>query len=285
MFVNMMAVKHAGDRPAGDRRKHTKSAAHPGRATLAPLKIGVFMKKLAMGAALLLAAFSARAADLYLYAGAGLKEPVEKIIQQFERDTGHKVTVEYGGSGQLPARYNQTKCGDLFLSGSADYVEKLRQAKEVKAVAPVVLHIPVLAVRKDKSAGIDSFKALAESKLRLGIGDSKALGKGAEKMFELSGHGPQLNNKVVVKAATVKQLMWYLLNGEVDAAVVGRAGAWKERDKLEILPSPAGTPEEKVTIALLNSSPNPQEAQALLDFFKSAAGVKYFTDEGFLPIK
>ena len=245
------------------------------------------MKKLATLAVLMMAAFSAQAADLYLYAGSGLKEPVEKIIQQFEKDTGNKVTVEYGGSGQLLARYNQVKSGDLFLSGSVDYVEKLQQANEVKDVAPLVLHIPVMAVRTDKSAGIDSFKALAESKLRLGIGDSKAmaLGKGAEKMFELSGYQQQLNDKVVVKAATVKQLMLYLLNGDVDAAVVGRSGAWKVRDKVDLLPNPVGTPEEKVTLGLLSSSQQPTEAKQLLDFFKSEQGVKYFTDEGFLPIK
>ena len=179
------------------------------------------------------------------------------------------------------------KSGDLFLSGSADYVEKLQQANEVKDIAPLVLHIPVMAVRKDKSAGIDSFKALAESQLRLGIGDSKAmaLGKGAEKIFELSGYQQQLNDKVVLKAATVKQLMLYLLNGDVDAAVVGRSGAWKVRDKVDLLPNPAGTPEEKVTLGLLSSSQHPTEAKQLLDFFKSEQGVKYFTDEGFLPIK
>jgi len=36
------------------------------------------MKKVATLAVLMMAAFSAQAADLYLYAGAGLKEPVEK---------------------------------------------------------------------------------------------------------------------------------------------------------------------------------------------------------------
>ena len=145
------------------------------------------MKKLATLAALMAITFSSQAADLYLYAGAGLKEPVEKIVKQFEQHTGNKVTVEYGGSGQILARYNQVKTGDLFLSGSADYVEKLAQDNQVKAVEPLVLHIPVMAVRKDKSANIHSFKDLAESNLRLGIGDAKAmaLGKGAEKIFEL----------------------------------------------------------------------------------------------------
>ncbi|MGC7590585.1 molybdate ABC transporter substrate-binding protein [Bisgaard Taxon 46] len=245
------------------------------------------MKKLIAFSALLATAFSAQANDLYLYAGAGLKDPVEKIVKQFEKETGHKVTVEYGGSGQLLARYNTVKTGDLYLPGSSDYVEKLEKTGEVQESAPLVLHIPVMAVRKDKSAGIDSFKALAESNLRLGIGDSKAmaLGKGAEKILELSGYQKELNDKVVVKAATVKQLMLYLLNGDVDGAVVGRSGAWKVRDKVDLLPNPAGTPEEKVTIALLSSSKNPKEAKQLLDLFKSEQGIAYFTDEGFLPIK
>ncbi|HDR1112285.1 molybdate ABC transporter substrate-binding protein [Pasteurella multocida] len=245
------------------------------------------MKKLIVLSTLITATFSAQAAELYLYAGAGLKDPVEKIVKQFEKETGNNVTIEYGGSGQLLARYNTVKTGDLYLPGSSDYVEKLEKTGDVKASAPLVLHIPVMAIRKEKSAGIDSFKALAESNLRLGIGDSKAmaLGKGAEKMLELSGYQAQLNDKIVVKAATVKQLMLYLLNGDVDAAVVGRSGAWKVRDKVDLLPNPAGTPEEKVTIALLASTKHPKEAKQLLDLFNSEQGVKYFVDEGFLPIK
>ncbi|HEA3287688.1 TPA: molybdate ABC transporter substrate-binding protein [Pasteurella multocida] len=245
------------------------------------------MKKLIVLSTLITATFSAQAAELYLYAGAGLKDPVEKIVKQFEKETGNNVTIEYGGSGQLLARYNTVKTGDLYLPGSSDYVEKLEKTGDVKESAPLVLHIPVMAIRKEKSAGIDSFKALAESNLRLGIGDSKAmaLGKGAEKMLELSGYQAQLNDKIVVKASTVKQLMFYLLNGDVDAAVVGRSGAWKVRDKVDLLPNPAGTPEEKVTIALLASTKHPKEAKQLLDLFNSEQGVKYFVDEGFLPIK
>ncbi|SPY33748.1 molybdate transport system substrate-binding protein [Pasteurella canis] len=145
------------------------------------------MKKLITLILSITATLSVKAVDLHLYAGAGLKDPVEKIVKQFEQQTGHKVTIEYGGSGQLLARYNTVKTGDLYLSGSSDYVEKLEKTGDVKASAPLVLHIPVMAIRKDKSEGIDSFKAIAQSQLRLGIGDSKAmaLGKGAEKIIEL----------------------------------------------------------------------------------------------------
>lgn len=71
----------------------------------------------------------------------------------------------------------------FFLAGSEDYVTKLQKTNDVNNIGTIVLHVPVMAIRKDKISGIDSFKALAESSLRLGIGDSKAmaLGKGAEK--------------------------------------------------------------------------------------------------------
>ena len=72
--------------------------------------------------------------------------------------------------------------------------------------------------------------------------------------------------------------------GDIDAAAVGRAGAWKVRDKVVILPSPHGTPEEKVAIALLSTSKHPAEAKALFDLFKSEQGIQFFTDNGFLPI-
>ena len=67
------------------------------------------MKKLVAVTSMILTTFSVQAADLYLYAGAGLKESVEKIIHQYEQETGNKVTVEYGGSGQILARYNTVK--------------------------------------------------------------------------------------------------------------------------------------------------------------------------------
>ncbi|MDG6898068.1 molybdate ABC transporter substrate-binding protein [Actinobacillus delphinicola] len=241
-----------------------------------------------LGVALGLGAMTfAHADELYLYAGAGLKNPTQKIITQYEKETGNKVIVEYAGMGQLLTRFETTKKGDLFLSGSENYVQKLQHDGYIQQDMPIVLHVPVMAVRRDKAQNINSLKELAHSDLRIGIGDSKAmaLGKGAEKMINASGYADELNKKIVTKAATVKQLMLYLLHGQVDAAVIGRAGAYRERDKLKILPSPVGTPKEKVTIALLKTTTHPQAAEKLMQMFTSPNGIATFTHEGFLPIK
>ncbi|WP_437890906.1 molybdate ABC transporter substrate-binding protein [Phytobacter sp. V91] len=230
--------------------------------------------------------FFATAADLHLYAGAGLRMPVDEIVARFEKETGHHVTVEYGGSGQILARFQLTGQGDLFLPGSADYVEKIAAKGKVVAAFPLVHHTPVMAIRKDKAAGITSYADLAKSHLKLGMGDPQAiaLGKSGEKLLTLSGYGEPLREKVVVRAATIKQLVMYLLNGDVDAAVIGRTDAVKNKETLVLLPTPEGTPDEIATLALLNTSKHPDEARQLAAWFSSAAGIKVFTDMGYLPI-
>lgn len=227
------------------------------------------------------------AAELHLYAGAGLRVPVDEIVARFEKETGHRVRVEYGGSGQILTRFQLTQRGDLFLPGSADYVDKIRGEGQLKAAFPLVHHTPVMAVRKDKAAGITSFATLANSHLKLGMGDPQAiaLGKSGEKLLELSGYGEPLREKVIVRSANIKQLVMYLLNGDVDAAVIGRTDAMKNKDSLVILPTPKGTPDEIATLAVLKSSQQPDEAMALAGYFTSAQGIKVFTDMGYLPIE
>ncbi|MBK5142614.1 molybdate ABC transporter substrate-binding protein [Budviciaceae bacterium BWR-B9] len=236
---------------------------------------------------LLLASYSASAAELHLYAGAGLRQPVESIVKQFEQDTGHKVVIEYGGSGQILTRFNLTKTGDVFLPGSADYVEKLQQQGEVSSSYPLVLHTPVMAVRKATGGDIHTLAELAKSNLKIGMGDPKAiaLGKSGEQLLVASGYEKELKAKIVVQATTIKQLLIYLLNGDVDAAVIGRSDAIKNQDTLTLLPSPDGTPEEVATIAVLKTSIQPEIARQLAEFFASPQGIKNFTDRGYLPVK
>ena len=239
-----------------------------------------------LGFALGLFCHNSFAVELHLYAGAGLKQPVEQVVGLFEKETGNTVTIEYGGSGQILTRFNLTQQGDLFFPGSQEYVEKLAKQNQVVSQYPIVRHIPVIAVRKDKIGEIKTITDLANSSLKLGMGDAKAiaLGKSGEQLIEASGQGGQLRNKVVVRTATIKQLLMYLLNGEVDAAIIGYADAMKNQDKLVLLPIPEGSPEEIATLAVLKTSTNPTQAQQLADYFSRPEGIKAFTDYGFLPV-
>ncbi|WP_168172007.1 substrate-binding domain-containing protein, partial [Pseudomonas sp. HMSC066A08] len=78
---------------------------------------------------------------------------------------------------------------DLFFPGSQEYVEKLAKQNQVVSQYPIVRHIPVIAVRKDKIGEIKTITDLANSSLKLGMGDVKAiaLGKSGEQLIEASG--------------------------------------------------------------------------------------------------
>ncbi|MDF7680432.1 substrate-binding domain-containing protein [Enterobacteriaceae bacterium ESL0689] len=141
-------------------------------------------------------------------------------------------------------------------------------------------------IRQDKAAGISTFADLAKSDLKLGMGDPQAiaLGRSGEKLLALSGYGEPLRDKVVVRTATIKQLVMYLLNGDIDAAIIGRTDAVKNKDKLVLLPTPTGAPDEIATLAILQTSQHPDEASQLAEYFTSARGIRIFTDMGYLPI-
>ena len=234
-----------------------------------------------------LALFSAPAlaAELHMYAGAGLRVPADEIIKKFEAESGHSVKVEYANMGQLLTRFKAAKTGDVFLSGSEFYVDELAREKAVAARHKLVLHTAVMAVRNDKIGKIKTWKDLSESKLRIAMGDPKALalGKAGETMLEKSGYGEKLRGMVTVRGTTIKQVLMYLVNGDVDAAVIGYSDAVKNKD-LTILPTPAGTPQEISEIAALSTSQNPEAAKALTDYFARPENIKIFVDFGFLPL-
>ena len=224
-------------------------------------------------------------AELHMYAGAGLRVPTDKLVKQFEAQSGHKVNVEYAGMGQLLTRFQASKTGDVFLSGSEFYVDELAKEKAVLVRHKLVLHTAVMAVRKDRIGKIKTWEDLAESPLKIAMGDPKAiaLGKAGEVMLEKSGYGKELGPKVAVRGTTIKQVLMYLENGDVDAAVIGYSDAVKNKDFV-ILPTPAGTPQEISEIVALSTSKNPEAAKALADFFAKPESVKIFIDAGYLPL-
>ena len=226
--------------------------------------------------------------ELYLYSGAGLRQPVDELLADFTKETGLKVNVEYAGSGQLLARSEATGVGDVFLSGSAFYVEKLDQAGQVDSIRPVVLHTPVVGVNIKRAGEIKTFVDLAKPGVRVGLGDPEAmaLGRTAEDILEKSGMKEAILKNVVTRAATVKQLTLYVVQGDVDAAIIARADAFQNKDALVMLDiAPDWYTAEVVTVATMKSAVDPAAAQKLTDYLSSAHAVEVFGRYGFLPVK
>ena len=230
----------------------------------------------------------ATAVELHVFAGAGLRQPLDQLVKDFEDQTGHRVFIDYAGSGQLLARIRATGKGDLFIPGALFYIEKLEKAGEIRSCRPIVQHTPVIGVNIAQADRIKRFDDLAKPGVRLAMGDPKAMafGRTAVTICEKSGQKDAILKNVAVYGATVKQLALYVRQGSVDAAIIGRADAFQNRDKIAIVPIP---PEyfqaEIIAAAVLNSTSNPEPADQLRDFLSSQRAVVVFRHFGFLPLK
>lgn len=236
----------------------------------------------------ILSCTSVSAAELHFFAGAGLRQPLDRVVEVFQQKTGHRVVVDYDGSGRLLARITASGQGDLFMSGSSFYIEKLQAQGKIHSWTPVVAHTPVIAVTKAHAELITRFEDLAKPGVRLALGDPKAmaLGKTAMTILERSGLKDRILANVVVYGATVKQLALYAAEGNVDASIVGRTDAFQFKDRVNTIPIPDEYFEsEIVAVAVLTTARDLKAAAALQDFVSSPQAAKVFESFGFLPLK
>jgi len=228
------------------------------------------------------------AAELHLYAGAGLRQPVDQLIEMFQQRTGHCVMVDYDGSGRLLARIRVSGQGDLFMPGSLFFIQKLEQQGRIHSLRPIVAHTPVIALNQNTKAKIRSLENLARPGVRVALGDPKAmaLGKTAAVILKRSGLAEAVQSNVSVYGATVKQLALYVAEGMVDASIIGRADAFQFRDRIKMISIPEALYDpETIAIAVLDSSTDLKAACALRNYLSAPASRKVFERFGFLPFK
>jgi len=236
----------------------------------------------------LLCSALASAAELHFFVGAGLRQPVDRLIEAFQLRTGHQVVVDYDGGGRLLARITASGRGDLFMPGSFFYIEKLQAQHKILSCRLVVAHTPVVAVNRTRTDRLNRFEDLAKPGIRLGLGDPEAMafGKTAMKILQRCGLKDEILANVAVYGATVKQLALYVAEGDVDASIVGRADAFQFSERVAVIPIPSRYFEaETVAVAVLRTAADQKAAEALQNFLSSPEAINFFNRFGFLPLK
>lgn len=231
---------------------------------------------------------NAAAKELHLFVGAGLRQPLDQLVQEFQTKTGHRIYTDFSGSGQLMTRIQAGAPGDLFIPGALFYIEKLKKAGKLDSYSPIVAHTPVIGVNRKQTGEITSFDDLTKTGVRLAMGDPKAMafGRTAMEICERSGRKAAIMKNVTVYGATVKQLALYVAQGTVDAAIIGRADAFQNRTEIALITIPKDyfTPEI-IAAAVLKNARDVPLARTLCNYLSSDRGVEIFKTHGFLPIE
>lgn|GEM_PF-142406 len=222
---------------------------------------------------------------LFLYCGAGMRLPIEKLVKEFEAKTQVQIQASYDGSNKLLGQMELTKKGDVFVAGDADYVEMARKKGWISKAVPICFFQPVILVQKGNPKGIQNLSDLLRPKMRVGQGDPKvaAVGRILPRLFELHGIDPGAwSENVMLNTATVNELGVAVKLRTLDAAVVWDAiAAAYAKDTEAISIDKARNVFPVVEAAVLTFSENPQAADALIAYLASARAQQVLTSTGY----
>lgn len=130
----------------------------------------------------LLASPTLAAADrLLAYVGAASKPPTEEAAKLYERKTGVKVEVVFGGSGYVLSQMKLAREGDLFFPGSSDYMEKAKREGDVFAETEktIVYLVSAINVRRGNPLGIHTLRDLIRPGVKVAIANPEGVCVGA----------------------------------------------------------------------------------------------------------
>jgi molybdate transport system substrate-binding protein len=223
--------------------------------------------------------------ELLVFAGAASKPPMEEIANVFEKKTGIKVNIIFGGSGFVLSQMSLAKKGDIYLPGSSDYMEI---AKKKQLVFPetekyVVYLVPAINVQKGNPKGIKLLADLVRPGLRVAIANPEGVCVG---LYAIEIIEKNLNSEQ--KAAFRKNLVNYTESCEktataislktVDAVLGWRVFQYWDPQRIETVPLKKHEIVRVgyIPIAISQFTKNKTLSQKFIDFILSDEGKATF---------
>lgn len=220
--------------------------------------------------------------EILVYAGAGLKAPMEEIGQLFTRKNGIDIQYTYGGSGMLISQMNLTKKGDVFIPGSTVEFSTAKSQGLVNTSQLIAYHVPVIAVQKGNPKNITSIRDFARPGLKVALGDANAtaIGKAGTKMFNKYNITEAVEKNVVTRTPTINELTVIMNTGQADASLLTLDQI--DPNKMDAITIPASDNVVLIVpIGVTTFTKNPENAREFADFVASDEGKAIFAKHGF----
>jgi len=227
-------------------------------------------------------------ASIVVYCAASFRRPLEAAATQYERETGIRIGLQYGGSQTLLANIKLANSGDLYVPADASYLDLARSDGLVAESVAVATMRPVLAVRRGNPGGIRSLRDLLRPDVRLGLADpgAAAIGKVVKERLDAGGHWQAIERAAVVTKPTVSDIAMDVQLNAIDAAFVWDVTVRQLSADLEAvhLPELDGA-ASTIGVAVLTTSRAPAAARRFLRYLASSdKGSPHLVREGFVAL-
>jgi molybdate transport system substrate-binding protein len=231
----------------------------------------------------------ANAQEIAVAAAADLAAVFPQVAQRFEKETGKKVKVSYGSSGQFLVQIENGAPYDLFFSADIQYPKRLEQERLVEpgslyeyAVGKIVLYVPAKSP-VDLSRGIRALLAQDVKKVAIANPQHAPYGRAAVEALKKEGVYDALQSKFVL-GENISQTAQFVESGAADAGIIALSlalsPAMKSAGRFVEVPPADYTPLEQAAI-VLKSAKDKTTARLFVEFLKKPETVKLMSDYGF----
>jgi len=156
-----------------------------------------------------------------LYVCAGLKKPMDQVIELFKKETGATVAVNYGPSGGLYAQIKQDQPCDLYYSADWLYIEKVEQDAKLVKSRKFLKDNLVLVVSESARTKISGLNDLTKSGISLTIADQSApVGVYSKNALVNLGLWDRIHSNIKAMPSTVNQVAILIKEDQADAGLV-----------------------------------------------------------------
>ena len=221
--------------------------------------------------------------ELLVFAGAGMRLPLNEIGKRFERKYEVKVVYDYEGSGRLGNKILVGQTPDVFIPGSDKWAKILKKKGYINDYTLIAYHTPVIITPKGNST-VNSLDDFVNNKNRIILGNAKAcaIGGVSAAIFKKAGIEESKMN-VKGRGVTVKQLVLWIEGNNGDGSIVWKADA-VQSGKVRII----DIPEQYNFISIIpvcQMNKHKKETSQYVGYLLSAEGKKIFKKYGFEVVK
>jgi len=234
----------------------------------------------------------AQAKPVLVFAAASLKNALDEIAAQFERETGKKITISYGASSALAKQIEAAAPADLFISADLDWMDYLQQhnliqpgtRKSLLGNRLVIVAPADSDLKLDIKPGFDLASALKGGHLSMANPDSVPAGKYGKAALEKLGVWNSVR-AAVAPAENVRAALLLVSRRETPLGIVYATDAAADPGVKIAGVFPEDThPPIVYPVAVTADSKNPNAAR-LLQFLTAPAARPIFEKRGFTVLQ
>ncbi|EDM28642.1 molybdate-binding periplasmic protein [Lentisphaera araneosa HTCC2155] len=227
--------------------------------------------------------------ELLVYCAAGIRMPIKEICQNYENETGVKVQIEYGSSGELEskiqqdAQFNKSRT-DLYIPADNSFTDRTLAKKLSAEQLPLASFRLVLALKKDDPIKINSFDDLFKKNIKLAICNERAgAGKKTKDTLmphelwdKLKANAKVIHSKVTECAASIKS------SQDIRAGIIWDTTA-KQFDLRIIDLEELNNSRAEISVNLISNNAKPSTALHLARYLSAPESAHIFEKYAFTP--